>query len=203
MTIDPTRFAAAVEYAATAHATQGRKRGPGDDRPIIPYLSHLLAVAGLVIEDGGGHEEAIAGLLHDVIEDQNSTGTRPAEIQSRFGPTVLAIVLACSGPKAEDPGMADFRVRKQVYLDHLSADQRSTVIRVSLADKVHNARCTVNDLEADGPSMWLRFNAGASEQLWWFESLARVFGGHAQARRADPARAAELGRLVQRMKELS
>ena len=202
-TLDATTISTGVRYAAQAHAAQTRKRGPGDDRPRIPYLSHLLGVAGIVIEDGGSTDDTVAGLLHDVIEDQNHDGTRPGDIEARFGPEVLAVVKACSGPKAQDPGMADFRTRKQFYLDQLEAERNVSAIRVSLADKVHNARCTVNDLESDGPSMWLRFNAGATDQLWWFESLAGVYAAHAAAGRADIARSAELARLVERMTELS
>lgn len=199
----PQAFGAAVQYAACAHATQFRKRADDDKRPKIPYLSHLLAVAGIVIEDLGSLDDTIAGLLHDVIEDQNADGNRPAEIERRFGGNVLAIVEACGGPKKEDPGMADFRVRKQVYLDQLRAERSQSAIRVSLADKVHNARCTVNDLETDGPQVWGRFNAGSQDQLWWYGNLAEIYADHARGRRADAARAAELGRLVSRMRELT
>jgi (p)ppGpp synthase/HD superfamily hydrolase len=199
----PERLSVAVEYAARAHADQYRKRGPGDGRPRIPYLSHLLAVAGLVLEDLGTTEEAIAGLLHDVLEDQDPHRERAAEIERGFGREVRLLVEACSGPKAADDGMADFRTRKQVYLDRLAAERRTGAIRVSLADKVHNARCTVNDLEAEGPSVWARFNAGVRDQLWWYQGLAGAFATHAEAGRADKARVAELHRLVARMAELS
>lgn len=164
--IDPVRLAQAVLYAAEAHRAQFRKRAPGDDRPLMPYISHLMAVSGMVIEDLGDTDEAIAGLLHDVIEDQNDAGERPTEIEAKFGPRVLAIVEGCSAPKKEDPGMADFRARKAVYLEHLRDPGDPGSIRVSLCDKVHNARSTVNDLETDGPKMWDRFNAGAEDQLW-------------------------------------
>jgi len=193
----------AVRYAARAHADQIRKRSPSDDRPGIPYVSHLFAVAGLVIEDHGTTEEAIAGLLHDVLEDQDPQHVRAAEIKSEFGPEVLRLVQACSGPKAEDEGMADYRTRKQVYLNNLAAQLDDGAIRVSLADKVHNARCTVNDLEAEGHGVWDRFNAGAHDQLWWYESLVATFATHANEGRADKARANELRRLVARMAEFS
>lgn len=99
--------------------------------------------------------------------------------------------------------MAEFRVRKQVYLDRLCAELDAAAIRVSLADKVHNGRSTVNDLEADGPSMWDRFNAGGTDQLWWYGSLAAAYAEHAAAGWADAARARELARLVARMGELT
>lgn len=199
----PGAFAAAVEYAACAHLTQTRKRAASDTGPAIPYLSHLLAVAGLVLEDGGDLDDAVAALLHDVLEDQDPHGTRAAEIEDKFGATVLATVHACSGPKKEDPGMAEFRVRKQVYLDHLRAETDPRAVRVSLADKVHNARATVNDLETHGPRIWNRFNAGPDDQLWWYSTLADTYATHAEAGHANTARAAELTHLVARMRELT
>src|SRR4029077_18616732 len=62
--LNTDRFAHALDYATRAHEEQMRK---GSD---IPYVSHLLAVAALVLEDGGDEDEAIAALLHDVVEDQ-------------------------------------------------------------------------------------------------------------------------------------
>jgi (p)ppGpp synthase/HD superfamily hydrolase len=197
----PDALAAATGYAARAHADQIRKRGPGDDRPGIPYVSHLLGVAGLVLEDGGSTEEVVAGLLHDVLEDQDPFHVRAAEIEHHFGLDVRLLVEACSGPKEHDPGMAEYRTRKQVYLDHLAVQHSTGAIRVSLADKVHNARCTVNDLEADGPDVWDRFNAGFGDQLWWYRGLVAIFATHSDAGRARTARVGELRRLVARMAE--
>ncbi len=193
-------LAAAVAYAADAHATQFRKRGPGDPRQPIPYISHLLGVAGLVSEDLGSPDEVIAALLHDVLEDQDPDKTRGAEIETTFGKRVLAIVLGCSGPKSEE--IPNYRERKQLYLDHLVAERDTGVIRVSLADKVHNSRSTVNDLESEGPSVWDRFNAGFDEQMWWYQSLRSAFVVHAAAGRASSARVNEFGHLVERMAQL-
>jgi predicted HD phosphohydrolase len=58
------RFDTALSFVSKLHRLQIRK---GTE---IPYLGHLLAVAALVIEDGGSEDEAIAALLHDAIEDQ-------------------------------------------------------------------------------------------------------------------------------------
>lgn len=195
------RFVEAVAYANEAHKDQTRKGTPGSTSAQMPYISHLLAVAGLVLEDGGKEDDAIAGLLHDVIEDQDQgPGTRAPDVVQRFGKRVLQLVEACSGPKKEDPGMAEFRVRKQVYLDHLRAENDASAIRVSLADKVHNARSTVNDLEDLGASTWDRFNAGAADQIWWYNQLAEIYAGQAQAGLASATRVAELQRLVGVMK---
>ena len=58
------RFEQALILATQLHANQVRK---GSD---VPYISHLLSVAALVLEDGGDEDEAIAALLHDAVEDQ-------------------------------------------------------------------------------------------------------------------------------------
>lgn len=154
-----------------------------------------------MIEDGGDTDEAVAGLLHDYLEDVD--GASAEGLESRFGPRVSHLVEACTGPKAEDEGMADFRTRKQVYLDHLAVETNAGAVRVSLADKVHNARSTVNDLENDGSSVWDRFNSGVEDQLWWYRGLTTVYTAHAEAGRADIQRAAELSRLVRRMADFA
>ncbi len=58
------RFDLAVQFASGLHHAQCRK---GTN---IPYLSHLMAVSALVLEAGGDEDLAIAGLLHDAVEDQ-------------------------------------------------------------------------------------------------------------------------------------
>jgi (p)ppGpp synthase/HD superfamily hydrolase len=92
------RFLDAVMMAMEVH---GRQRRTGTE---IPYLAHLLVVTGLVIEDGGDEDEAIAALLHDAVEDG---GGRPMleRIQHGFGADVATIVDGCtdnldvSGPR--------------------------------------------------------------------------------------------------------
>src|SRR3954447_17973789 len=89
MTVLTGRYNEAFEMAAHLHARQFRKG------TAIPYLSHLMAVSGLVLEQGGTEDEAIAALLHDAVEDQ---GGKPVlmEIRRAFGETVVDIVEGCS-----------------------------------------------------------------------------------------------------------
>ena len=72
------RFEDALVYSARLHAKQIRKG------TTIPYVSHLLGVAGIVLEHGGNEVETIAALLHDAVEDQGGADTRE-EIRRRFG----------------------------------------------------------------------------------------------------------------------
>ena len=159
------RFGEATRWASLLHADQARKGTR------IAYISHLLAVASLVLEDGGTEEEAIAGVLHDAIEDCHVS---EAEIRARYGGPVAEIVVACS--EKRPPG-ADWQTRKRDSLAHLEDPNLSTgALRVPSADKLHNARSILSDLREHGPSIWDRFNAGASAQAWYYGEMARVLG---------------------------
>ncbi|MBL8199762.1 MAG: HD domain-containing protein [Chromatiales bacterium] len=191
------RLDEALGFAVNLHRQQFRK-GTG-----IPYVSHLLAVAGLVLESGGTEDEVIGALLHDAIEDQadNWPGKAPAlraEIEKRFGPAVLAIVNACTDSDAASK--PTWRERKEKYLGHLRETDSSSALLVSAADKLHNARCILADYRHSGEALWQRFNEEArtaGHQLWYYESLVTVL------QERGPARiAAELGRTVATLRQL-
>src|SRR6059058_1240371 len=105
------RFDAALHYAGRHHARQLRKGTP------IPYTAHLLAVASLALEMHGDEDEAIGGLLHDVVEDGG--GSRAlAEIETEFGAAVAEIVLANSDRVDDDEqggGRRRWYERKRAY----------------------------------------------------------------------------------------
>jgi (p)ppGpp synthase/HD superfamily hydrolase len=157
------RFDAALSFAAQLHRTQLRK---GTE---IPYLGHLLAVAALVIEDGGSEDEAIAALLHDSLEDQGCyyPGGRKAlrdSIRSQFGSAVADVVQACTDDEgfAKDSAVtpADERecwlARKKKYGEEI-AHKSAQALRVTAADKVHNAESILDAHATNGPAVWSRF----------------------------------------------
>jgi GTP pyrophosphokinase len=159
------RFEAAVRYAMSAHGDQLRK-GSG-----TPYLSHLLAVASLVLDDGGEEDDAIAALLHDVVEDQGGR-SRLDDVRSHFGDKVARIVEACtdSWTLPKEP----WTDRKRRYVEHarqLAPDE----LRVSAADKVHNAWSILRDLRTIGDRTWQRFRAKPDDVMWYYQSLVRSF----------------------------
>ena len=170
------RFTHAVAYARRAHATQVRK-GSG-----VPYVYHLLGVASLVLEFGGDEDQAIAGLLHDVIEDGGEA--HRALVRAAFGDGVADIVEGCTDGSAEgkarhtEPAAkrADWVRRKQAYIAHLRHADARTLL-VSGCDKLHNARAVVQDLEdpACGPAVFDRFTGARDGTLGYYEALARVF----------------------------
>lgn len=159
------RFVDALGYAALLHLRQERK-GSG-----VPYLGHLLGVCSLVLEEGGGEDEAIAALLHDAGEDQGGK-TTVAEIREKYGEHVAEIVEACSDTLADSK--PDWRLRKEAYLAHLD-EQPHSVLLVSLADKLFNARAIRRDHLLAGDEVWARFSVGRDEQLWYYTSLRDRF----------------------------
>ncbi len=159
------RFEQALVYANQLHTHQVRK---GSD---IPYISHLLSVAALVLEDGGDEDEAIAALLHDSIEDCGGAKTRQ-DILMLFGERVTNIVDGCT--ESDVIPKPPWRDRKLLYLEKMRGASPS-VLRVSLADKLHNARSILTDLYQHGDTVWQKFNAGKEGTLWFYRSLIEIY----------------------------
>lgn len=155
------RFEEALVFATQLHAEQWRK---GTD---IPYIGHLLAVASIVLENGGDEDTAIAGLLHDAIEDQGGVATRE-EIRRRFGETVVEIVNGCTD--ADVLPKPPWRVRKEAYIEHLRVASPEVRL-VSTADKLHNARAVLADYRVLGETLWSRFHGGRDGTLWYYRSV--------------------------------
>jgi len=185
------RFADALRYAHEIHRNDTRKGSS------VPYLSHLLAVCALVLEDGGDEDEAIAALLHDTIEDHPDEVTRE-ELAAHFGRRVAEIVVACTDTPADYRGgpKPPWRQRKEAYVARIR-EKRYPACRVSLADKLHNLRTTAMDYRRHGDTIWAKFNAGKRDQLWYHRALVDAFReAHAPAHLV-----AELDALVSELEE--
>ena len=148
-----------VERAFTKAARQfaGETRKETD----IPYLSHLMSVAALVMEAGGDEVQVAAAFLHDSAEDKGGEAEL-GRIEAEFGAEVAAIVRDLSDSLVDTTAgqtKEAWGLRKQRYIEHLrEAPERSLV--VSAADKLHNARCIVADYRRLGDGLWERFNSG-------------------------------------------
>ncbi|MCX6552510.1 MAG: HD domain-containing protein [Acidobacteria bacterium] len=158
------RFEEALAYANEA---QGKQKRKGTD---VPYLAHLLEVASIVLQHGGDEDEAIAALLHDAPEDAGGHA-RLADIRTRFGDRVADIVDGCSDT-FESP-KPSWRPRKEAYLARIPSLSPSARL-VSAADKLANARATLDDYRSLGDSLWVRFNGGA-DTPWYYRAAADAF----------------------------
>ena len=159
------RFEDALVYATQKHSGQTRKASG------IPYVSHVLSVAALVLESGGDEDQAIAALLHDAVED---CGGAPilADIRQRFGDRVAFIVAGCTD--TDQIPKPPWRARKDDYLRHLR-EAPEDVRLVSVADKLHNVRSIVADYRALGDAVWERFAGRKDGSLWYYRALLDVF----------------------------
>jgi (p)ppGpp synthase/HD superfamily hydrolase len=140
----------------------------------VPYVSHLMSVAALVLEDGGDEDDAVAALLHDALEDAGDQITRE-EIQRRFGPRVRGMVESCTDtpPGFSGGEKPDWKSRKDRYIHHIRS--AGMPHRISLADKVHNARSILRDHILVGEAVWARFTASKEETLWYYRELAKAY----------------------------
>jgi (p)ppGpp synthase/HD superfamily hydrolase len=190
------RLTRGCELALEWHAGQTRKNGD------VPYISHLLQVAGSVLEHSGDVDQAVACLLHDGLEDAKSSDERLARehrIEEEFGREVLEMVLACTdtGTAESIADKAPWRVRKESFIRQIAdASERSQL--VCACDKRHNLYALVWDIRAHGLGYLDSFNAGPCEQVWYFGAIIDTLDG-----RIPPRLLAELRSLHDELRALS
>ncbi len=187
-----------VERAFTKAARQFA--GETRKQTAVPYLSHLMSVAALVMEAGGDDVQVAAAFLHDSAEDKGGQAELE-RIDAEFGPEVASIVRDLSDSLVDTTAgetKEAWRLRKERYIDHLrDAPERSLL--VSAADKVHNARCILADYRKEGGETWVRFNeTDPVQQLWYYRSVIDVF-----RERLDSPLTDELARTVDELERLT
>ena len=120
----------AYYYSEQAHDGQVRRTGQ-------PYVTHPLAVAGILADMRMDHQSLMAALLHDVIED---TGIAKEALASQFGTSVAELVDGVSKlSQFETTSRAEAQAENfQKMAMAMARDIR--VILVKLADRLHNMR---------------------------------------------------------------
>jgi guanosine-3',5'-bis(diphosphate) 3'-pyrophosphohydrolase len=132
------RVRRAYEVGAEAHEGQTRKSGE-------PYITHPVAVAGILAELGMDAETIIAAILHDTLEDTQLTSE---QITTEFGANVTELV---DGVTKLDK--VRFRSRQEAAAESfrkmlLAMARDLRVILIKLADRLHNMR-TLGAMDAD------------------------------------------------------
>jgi (p)ppGpp synthase/HD superfamily hydrolase len=164
-----SRLAKAAAYTFGLFANDSRKGSQ------VPYVAHLFSVCALVQQDGGDDDEAIAGLLHDVLEDKPEEAPA-ATIANLWGPRVLDLIQVATDTA---PGYAGgpkepWQVRKERYLEHIRHASPAD-LRVTVADKVDNVRALVADFQRIGEKLFTRFSAPCDQQLWYYRSAVDAY----------------------------
>ncbi|MEM7714907.1 MAG: HD domain-containing protein [Cyanobacteria bacterium P01_A01_bin.68] len=160
-----SNFEQALIYATQLHANQIRKVDK------IPYISHLMSVSALILEAGGTEDEAIAGLLHDAVEDQGGKATRE-EIRQKFGETVVEIVDGCT--ETDITPKPPWKERKIQYIENIRNGSDSVKL-VSQADKLHNARSLLIGYQNQGDKLWDYFSGSKEDKLWFYGELLKIY----------------------------
>ena len=128
----------ALAFAAHKHRDQRRK-----DVEASPYINHPIALGNILCNEGHitDIEVICAALLHDTIEDTDTTAT---DLEREFGRNICEIVLSVTDDKSLPP-----QTRKQLQIEHAahSSDQAKLV---KLADKISNVR----DIANSPPPSW-------------------------------------------------
>lgn len=133
---DLDRLLAAASFAAVRHRGQFRK---GVSK--APYINHPLELASELAGAGVADLDVlVAALLHDTVED---TGTRPEEIEEKFGAVVRLLV-----DEVTDDKSLDKQVRKRLQIEHGPGLSPGAKL-IKLADKISNVREVANDPPVD------------------------------------------------------
>ncbi|MEK3934672.1 HD domain-containing protein [Sporosarcina sp. FSL W7-1349] len=149
----------AFQFALEKHEGQYRKG------TMIPYITHPFAVAMILKHHRYPDEVVAAGLLHDTLEDTQTTEQELLD----FGPYVLELVQAATEPDKSLP----WEQRKLWTIADLpkkSPDQLAVIV----ADKLHNIRSIQSDIEEVGEAVWSRFNRGKRSQSWYYMNILKA-----------------------------
>jgi (p)ppGpp synthase/HD superfamily hydrolase len=154
----------AVKLASKLHSRQRKKKSIV---PNIPYMGHLMEVAGIVQANGGDEITVAAALLHDAIEDQGAEARE--QIRDTLGQEVLDIVEACT--ESETFPKPPWSERKAAYLSLIDAASLQ-VLLVIVADKLQNSRALLRRLKLEGAEGW--GHPSREEKVEYLDSLVKA-----------------------------
>lgn len=155
----------AIQFAARKHHGQMRR----ETEP-LPYVTHLFSVALLVAEDGANDDVVTAALLHDILED---TDTTREEIVIAFNEHVAELVESVSELKEKDGKRLDWKERKTDYLVRLENASVDAVL-IAIADKVDNIESKLEAFEKEGDALLMRWKQPSNEYLWYHGEALRI-----------------------------
>lgn len=128
--IDLSTVEKALKFCQDAHKNQLRKSGE-------PYFSHALSTATILFELEMDTPTLCAGLLHDTVEDTNTTITA---IKKEFGDTVADLVDGVT-KISNIPFKSTEEMQLETYRKMLLSTAKDLrVLIIKLADRLHNLR---------------------------------------------------------------
>ena len=157
----------AIEFAVIRHSGTNRK-GTG-----IPYIVHPMEAAAIVSALTDDEEVIAAAVLHDVLED---TDTTYEELVQAFGRRIAGLVADESEDKREgrppEETWMDRKTEALLRLESAGWDAKA----IALGDKLANIRAMYRDQLRLGDGLWERFHkADKADQAWYYANLVRIF----------------------------
>lgn len=165
---DFERISRAIEFAGKAHRDETRKG------TTVPYIVHPLDVLSILLKNGASEDLAIAGVLHDVLED---TSTTRKELRKKFGDAVGLLVEGASEDEKLTKGVSNeekkktWKLRKTQKIE--SVRKAGYDLRLLIcADKLANIRDLSEDIRISGEGIWSKFNALKEDEAWYYREIA-------------------------------
>jgi len=162
------RIFKAFQFAGEAHKDEFRKG------TAVPYLVHPMDVMSILMKNGASEDLAIAGLLHDILEDTPRTRE---DIRRSFGDSVTSLVEGASESETLTNGVSNdekkktWKQRKSEKIEKARTSGRDLRLLIC-ADKLANIRDLLEDLHASGESVWTKFNAPKDQESWYYHEIA-------------------------------
>lgn len=159
------RIELAIRAACLLHKDQVRK---GSVK--IPYVSHLFAVATILMDYTKDEDTVIASLLHDTLEDTDYTAE---ELEQDFGGKVREYVEAITEPQDTKTHDYSWKERKQIYAKHLKRAPKEALM-IAAADKIHNMRSIVEEYYDDHARFLAEFQGTLEDRVMMYQDIANT-----------------------------
>jgi (p)ppGpp synthase/HD superfamily hydrolase len=155
----------AIQFAARKHEGQFRK----ESEP-LPYITHLFSVALLVAEGNSDEDVVAAALLHDTIED---TDTSAEELEQHFNERVALLVASVTEPHEQNGEKLSWKKKKVLYIQQLETAPLEAV-QISAADKIDNIESKLEAFLDEGPGLLARWKQPIEEYVWYHGEVLRI-----------------------------
>ena len=165
--LDTNKYKKALDFSYNFYQKKYRKGQR------FPYFTYLSSVSNLIIENNGSTDEAIAGLFHDILEDENGV-KKLSLIKNKFGTRVLSIVKQCSNSPDHINCKEDWLKTKKEFLEGMQKKSQSSLL-VSICDKLHSLNCIIADFNKIGKKIWKDYDISPDNLHWYYKNLCRNF----------------------------
>jgi (p)ppGpp synthase/HD superfamily hydrolase len=157
----------AFEFAYLHHEGSTRKGTK------IPYIVHPIDVATILMKNNASEDMVVAGLLHDVIEEEK---VELKELENRFGQEIAQLVNYATEPGELRNGDSKktWEARKQNTINQVETATKEEKLLLC-ADKLANIRDMINNHKQLSHKLWEKFNAPFEKQQWYYQSLCKAF----------------------------